>query len=78
MAGRYEEVREYLKKYPNTQVHKGLFPETGKPIEEKSFSFVHLDVDLYESTFNCLGFFYPKMHKGISSAWRKGRLIGSK
>ncbi len=64
MAGRFEDVRDYLKKYPNTHVHKGLFPDSAKPVEEKRFAFVHLDVDLYESTINSLRFFYPRMTKG--------------
>ena len=28
------------------------------------FSFVHMDVDLYESTKSCLDFFYPRMSRG--------------
>jgi O-methyltransferase len=31
---------------------------------DKEFSFVNLDVDLYESTFASLEFFYPRLAKG--------------
>jgi O-methyltransferase len=60
----YDEVKEYLSKYENINIHKGYFPSTSKPIENELFSFVHLDVDLYETTLECLKFFYPRMTKG--------------
>jgi len=57
-------VKNYLKKYPHLHFYKGVFPKTAAPIKNKSFSFVNLDVDIYESTLNCLKFFYPRMNKG--------------
>ena len=57
----FEDVKDYLYAYPNVYVYKGIFPSSGKPIESKKFSFVHLDVDLYEGTKESLGFFYPRM-----------------
>jgi O-methyltransferase len=60
----FESVKKYLENYPNVNFYKGLFPATAGPIENKSFSFVHLDLDIYESTLNCLKFFYPRMNKG--------------
>ena len=59
-----ENVKTYLKKYPNVFFYKGLFPSTAEPIKNKRFSFVNLDVDLYKSTLNCLEFFYSKMNTG--------------
>lgn len=50
-------------KYPNVFFYKGLFPETARPAENKTFAFVHLDVDLLSSTFDALKFFYPRMEK---------------
>lgn len=59
------EVRLYLRRYKNIQFYKGLFPqETGKAVVTKKFSFVHLDVDIYKSTKDCLEFFYPRMSRG--------------
>jgi O-methyltransferase len=60
----YEEVKNYLKNYKNICFYQGLFPDTATPIKEKKFSFVHLDVDTYQSTLNCLQFFYPRMNRG--------------
>lgn len=58
-----DEVKSYLTKYPNVEFYKGLFPATAYPITNTMFSFVHLDVDLYESTLEGLKFFYPRMNK---------------
>ncbi|MHB1034221.1 MAG: TylF/MycF/NovP-related O-methyltransferase [Pirellulales bacterium] len=57
-------VRDYLEGYGNVHFYKGLFPESAGPIADKTFSFVHLDVDLYESTLEGLRFFYPRMLPG--------------
>lgn len=65
--GRYacslEEVREYLKGLP-VELHKGLFPDSAAAFNACRFSFVHLDVDLYQSTLDCLRFFYPRLNPG--------------
>ena len=41
-----------------------VFPDTSEPVREKKFSMVNLDVDCYESTKQCLLFFYPRMSPG--------------
>ncbi len=63
-AASLEAVTNYLKDYPNVFFYKGIFPTTAKPVERKTFSFVHLDVDTYKSTLSCLEFFYPRMSTG--------------
>ena len=59
----YQKVKEKLSKYQNVFIYKGLFPETGRSIQDRKFAFVHLDVDIYQSTKDCLDFFYDKMSK---------------
>lgn len=59
-----EEVKKYLSKYPRIEIFKGMFPQMGAPISGREFSFVHLDVDLYQCTKDSLEFFYPRMSKG--------------
>lgn len=59
-----EQVRNNLKSCANVHFHKGLFPETGKAVENEKFSFVHSDVDLYAGTRSVLEFFYPRMLPG--------------
>jgi len=53
-----------LNKYEHINFYKGLFPSTANPIKNKNFSFVHLDLDLYEGTLDSIKFFYPRMSKG--------------
>lgn len=57
-------VKSYLANYKNINFYPGIFPETAKPLEGKLFSFVNLDVDLYQGTLESLKFFYPRMVKG--------------
>lgn len=59
-----EDIKNHLKKYSNVHFYKGFFPATADPVKNKKFSFVHFDVDIYSSTFDCLNFFYPRMSKG--------------
>jgi hypothetical protein len=42
---------------------KGFFPNSFQGFDEE-ISFLHLDVDLYNSYKDCLEFFYPKLKKG--------------
>jgi O-methyltransferase len=59
-----EDVKQYLAKYKNVYFYKGLFPSTAGGCKNESFSFVHLDVNLYEGTLHSLEFFYPRMSRG--------------
>ncbi len=58
-----ENVQAYLAGL-NCRFYPGLFPGTAGPVSGNQFSFVHLDVDLYESTRAGLEFFYPRMARG--------------
>lgn len=59
-----KDVQQYL--YPGQGVyyHVGTFPESIDAEAEATYSFVHLDVDLYPSTLEGLKFFYPRMVTG--------------
>ncbi len=63
-----ESVRKYLADFPNVYFYPGLFPDSVPADDVRlgaaKFSFVHLDVDLYESTLACLKYFYPLMNPG--------------
>jgi O-methyltransferase len=58
-----DSVRAYVAS-DRCRFYPGLFPSTSAPVSNKRFSFVHLDVDLYESTKAGLEFFYPRMSSG--------------
>jgi O-methyltransferase len=59
-----ESVQAYLQGYSDVHYYKGYFPQSAEGLEERKFSFVHCDVDLYESTLACLNYFYPRMIVG--------------
>ncbi|MBE7213384.1 MAG: class I SAM-dependent methyltransferase [Gluconacetobacter diazotrophicus] len=63
-AASLEAVSAYLADRPNLHFHKGLFTGEDVSCADRRFSFVHLDVDLYEGTLACLKFFYPRMLPG--------------
>ena len=53
-----------LKKYKFVNTYKGWIPSRFNEIKKKKFSLVHLDVDLFDPTFNSLKFFYPRLVNG--------------
>lgn len=69
-------VQQYLADM-NVEFHKGLFPLTAEAVADKLFSFVHLDMDLYEGTLAALQFFYPRLSPGggclspTTTCWQK-------
>lgn len=63
-AASFEQVSGYLSRFPEVHFYKGFFPQTASGLEELRFSFVHLDVDLYQSTKDSLEWFYPRLNRG--------------
>lgn len=63
-AASFEDVKKYLQDNTNVYFYKGIFPGTSDPIKDTMFSMVNLDVDCYESTKQCLEFFYSRMNRG--------------
>lgn len=59
-----EEVKEYLADCKNVKIWKGLFPETACELGDAQFSFIHVDVDVYNSVKACCEFFYERMPAG--------------
>lgn len=63
-AASFECVQRYLSNFPDVHIYKGMFPSTSAPVADKRFSFVHLDVDLYQPTHDALNFFYSRVNRG--------------
>jgi O-methyltransferase len=63
-ASREADLRRRLEAYPNTTVIHGYFADSAGPAMDERFSYVHLDVDLYDVTLVALKFFYPRMLAG--------------
>lgn len=60
-----ESVQGYLKGFDNVHYYRGFFPDSAHSLDPSlKFAFVHMDVDLYQSTLDCLKFFYSRMVPG--------------
>ena len=59
-----ETVKTHIGQSNHLIFHPGYFPDTAKGLENKKFSFVHLDADLYLPTIEGLKFFYPRLSPG--------------
>ena len=53
-----------LSEFSNISFHPGWIPSRFKDVESRTFSFVHIDVQLYEPTRDSIEFFYPRMSEG--------------
>jgi O-methyltransferase len=64
-AGSLGEVRRNLDAWSDRTVfHSGFFPASATGLEGSRFSFVHLDMDLYQSTIDALHWFWPRLNAG--------------
>ena len=57
-------AQETLSEFDNVRFYKGWIPDRFFEVAEKSFSLVHIDVDLYGPTRESLEFFYPRLVSG--------------
>jgi O-methyltransferase len=63
--GSVDDVRSNLCQWANRiECHLGLFPLSANGLESARFSFVHLDLDLYDSTLAALEWFWPRIERG--------------
>lgn len=53
----FAEVQRYLSGFANVILHKGRFQDTCHQVSLEKFAFVHIDVDIYSATRDCLNFF---------------------
>lgn len=63
-AAGLEAVRPRFADYPAITFLKGWLPQSLGELPERQWSFVHIDVDLYEPTLGALEYFYPRMMPG--------------
>jgi len=59
-----EQVRENLKAFSFVHYYKGWVPARFDEVAARRFSYVHIDVDLFEPTLACLEFFWPRLSTG--------------
>ncbi len=61
MRSSQQKLHYNLSEFNNINILQGWIPQRFHEVENKTFRFVHVDVDLYEPTLDCLVFFYPKL-----------------
>jgi len=59
-----EIVRENLKEFSFIRYFKGWIPDRFEEVRDKRFSFVHIDLDLYQPIRDSIQFFYPRLKAG--------------
>ena len=57
-------VRNILKEFDFVKIYRGWIPKRFFEIENKKFQFVHIDVDLYQPTYDSIKFFFPRLVDG--------------
>ena len=55
---------ELFARFDHAELRVGWIPDTFIGLEEQSFRFVHVDVDLYQGTWDSLAFLYPRLVNG--------------
>jgi SAM-dependent methyltransferase len=63
-ASTEEEVLRAMGDFNFVSLHKGWIPERFGDVQDKTFAFVNLDVDLYQPITDSLNFFLPRLSKG--------------
>lgn len=58
-----EEVQKNLSEFNFVKYFKGYVPERFEEVSGHKFCFVHIDVDLYQPTYDALDFFFPRLVK---------------
>jgi O-methyltransferase len=59
-----ESVRAYLSEHRNVTCVPGLVPDSLKIVQGRTFSFVHIDLDIYSAIKSACEFFYPRVQPG--------------
>lgn len=59
-----EHVRANLRDFNFIKYYKGWIPERFNEVKDKQFSFVHIDVDLYQPIKDSIEFFFPRLVTG--------------
>jgi O-methyltransferase len=59
-----DRVRKNLSNFDFISYHPGWIPTQFDQVTDETFSFVNIDVDLYQPTLQSLEFFYPRLMEG--------------
>jgi|GEM_PF-931057 hypothetical protein len=64
LAAGVDVVKRTLHGFDDVHYHPGWIPDRFDAVSDRRFSFVHIDVDLYEPTFESARFFYERLTPG--------------
>ena len=69
VAGHFAVTREVVARnlhrlFPLIELHPGWIPDVFATQPERSYRFVHIDVDLYQPTIDSLKYFFPRLSPG--------------
>ncbi len=64
LASSEEVARSQLAEFEAVRFYKGWIPERFTEVADRTFSFVHIDVDLEQPTRESIEFFYPRISAG--------------
>jgi O-methyltransferase len=59
-----QHLREITRSYGFVDIYPGWIPSQFHYVKDRTFSFVHVDVDLHDPTRDTLQFFYPRLTAG--------------
>ncbi len=59
-----EAVRKALSEFPAIEYHRGWIPEVLSSLPERTYSFVHIDLDLHDPIRGAVDYFFPRLEKG--------------
>ena len=59
-----DEVSQSLSAFDFVTLHKGWIPNRFSAVEDKTFSLVNIDLDLYQPIKDSLSFFFPRLSDG--------------
>lgn len=54
-------AKNILKEHNNVELYKGWIPKVFNSIDNLNYSYVHIDVDLYQPTKDSIEYFWPKL-----------------
>jgi hypothetical protein len=60
----FEEVKKNMSGFPNIEMVKGWIPDAFEKLPDMQWSFVNIDVDMYEPTYASMEYFYPRLLPG--------------
>lgn len=64
LAASFDATKRNLAAWDSPRFYKGWIPDRFGEVADRTFSLVHLDVDIYEPTRDSLDFFWPRLNPG--------------